>query len=93
MRVQYRRIGIVAEDVKNKAFDNFKGEADENNYYAAFIKKTEGDPRTLGIDAISPEDLIERTREAIKEYIDWPIWEKQKKANEKQVRLLKKRVK
>jgi hypothetical protein len=104
-KVEYRRIGIVAEDVDNPEFDNFKLEAHEfvddenghpttvkNKLYSGFMERTGGDSRTLGIDAISPEDLIERARAAIMEYVDEDIWDGQKKANARQVELLKERV-
>lgn len=78
--VEYRRLGITADDVENPEFDKFKLEAVEvkddgtkNKAYAAFIEKT-GDARTLGIDALTPEQLIERTETAIQGYIDFTVW-------------------
>lgn len=79
--VEYRRLGITADDVENPEFDKFKLEAVEvtndgtkNKAYAAFMEKTD-DARTLGIDALTPEQLIERTETAIQGYIDFDIWE------------------
>jgi hypothetical protein len=85
-KVEHRRIGITAEDVKNEKFDEFKLEAssyitDEdgnetkkmNKYYPGFMK-TSKDNRTLGIDALDPEALIARARKEIERYIDVDIW-------------------
>jgi hypothetical protein len=80
-KVEYRRIGITRDDIKNPDFDKFKLEAVEvkgdtqNKAYKPFLEKTGGDARTLGIDALTPDELIERTETAIKEYIDFTTWD------------------
>src|ERR1700693_3949297 len=40
-----------------------------NKAYAGYVEATGEDVRTLGIDALTPEQLIERTTTAIQKYI------------------------
>jgi hypothetical protein len=84
--VEYRRLGINRTDIQSSEFDAYKLESlpfimnkkdklVKNLGHENYIKKTKGDVRTLGIDALPPEQLIERTEIAIQEYIDFTVWD------------------
>jgi hypothetical protein len=70
LKIEYERIAIVRDDIENPDYEAYILEANgKDNNYDRFLRDTNGDTRTLGIDALNYETLVTRTQAAIEENI------------------------
>ena len=81
--VDYQRIGIVSDDLNNPQLQGCilpandvrtKGGEYKDKHFIKFSQETDGDTRTLGIDALSAETLIHRAELHVKSCIEKEIW-------------------
>ncbi len=76
-RIDYERIGITPWDVQDEKYEPFLLTVNDDTHKDTFLEDTDGDVRTLGIDALDHAELIGRTRSAIKGCIDLDAWKTQ----------------
>jgi hypothetical protein len=63
LKIDYERIAIIPTDVENLDYGAFILEANESDHnYDRFVRETNGDTRTLGIDAL---DLLVSTNRLV----------------------------
>jgi hypothetical protein len=79
LNIEYQRIAIVRDDIENPDYEAYILEANEDDKnYERFLRDTNGDVRTLGIDALDYQTLVTRTRTAIEGNILDPYeWQQQ----------------
>lgn len=75
--VCYERIATTHEDVCNDAYAAYILPANKDTNLERFLADTNGDSRTLGVDALSHEELNDRVESVINQHKNDTAWDEQ----------------